>query len=494
PIVFYVAREVPDKWKPYVKAGIEDWQPAFEQAGFSNAIIGKYAPDRAEDPDWDAEDTRFSTIRWLPSQIPNAFGPHVHDPRTGEILEADVRMYHNVMKLVRDWYFVQAGPSDERAQKLPMPDDLMGELIQFVVAHEVGHSIGLPHNFKVSSSYTIEQLRDPEWTRKNGTASSIMDYARFNYVAQPEDGAGLLPMVGPYDKFSIEWGYKQFPADADEAAELEKIVDRQLDDPMLLWAGGLGAVPTDHTVQTEDLGDDAVEATRLGLKNLERVMGYLVEATSEKDEDYRLLGNMHSAVLGQWRREMGHVAKVVGAVEEIKYYYGDDDQQYFPLDPGKQREAMQFLLDNAFTTPEAFIPDDIVFRLTGQGVQDAVRRNQIGLMRSLVGATRIRRMSEMAERVGPDAFTPAEMMNMMTDGIMSELIGRRKSDPDVYRRNTQRMYVDTLAGLLEDPESDSDRPALARNELQRLMMELDSDQSPHVRDLLARIEQSLDTD
>ena len=237
PIVFYVSREVPEKLKSYVKAGIEDWAPAFEAAGFTNAIIGKYAPDPREDPDWDVEDARISSIRWLPSDIENAFGPQVHDPRSGEILSADVRMYHNVQKLVRDWYFVQASPCDARAQTLPLPDDLEGELIRFVVAHEVGHSLGFPHNMKASSSYTIEQLRNPEWTKKNGTAPSIMDYARYNYVAQPGDGAGLMPKVGPYDCFAVNWGYRQFPKEADEKAELEKIVKVQIDQPMYRFGG-----------------------------------------------------------------------------------------------------------------------------------------------------------------------------------------------------------------------------------------------------------------
>ncbi len=500
PIVFYLGREVPAKWRPWMKKGIEMWQPAFEKAGFKNAIIAKDAPTVREDPDWDAEDARYSTIRWLPSMIENAMGPHVHDPRTGEILESDILVYHNVLKLIRDWYFIQASPNDPKAQTLPLSDDLIGECLAYVIAHEVGHTLGFPHNMKASSAFSVAQLRDKEFTAKNGTEASIMDYGRFNYVAQPGDGATLIPKIGPYDFFAVEWGYKDFKGATTyekEKAELEPIVARQVKDPTLRF--GDPNAGQDPSQQTEDLGSDPVAATELGLKNLDRIAGYLVKATAKKGDDYELLENMYEQLTKQRDRELAHVANVVGGFVHNNVYFGDGDKVFEAVASDQQKKAVSFLLANAFKTPSAILSPDIVSRLEATGAADRVLASQTTLLRSLLGEPRLKRMAEQAAREPSTTYPPSQMLDDLTGGIFSEL-KESSVAVDLYRRNLQRAFSEQLVAAVKEERPTSDLPALARAALSRILADIaiatakekDDVTRAHLADLKARIGQSLE--
>ncbi len=492
PIVFHVGRGVPDKWRPYVHAGIEYWQPAFEAAGFKNAIIAKDAPSEREDPDWDAEDARYSSIRWLPSTVENAMGPHVSDPRTGEILESDILVYHNVLKLCRDWYFVQASPNDERAQQLPLPDDLLGELLAYVIAHEVGHTLGFPHNMKGSSSFTVEQLRDPEFTAKNGVEASIMDYGRFNYVAQPGDGARLIPKVGPYDFFAIDWGYRQYADAASEKAGLDALLAKQVDDVTLRF--GNPNPSEDPSQQTEDLGSDPVAATAMGLANLDRVASYLISATCKDGENYDLLRNMYDQVHGQRGRELRHVANMVGGFFQTNLFYGDSDRMWEPIDADRQRGAMAFLSANAFRTPAALVNPELLARLETNGAADKVVGGQSSLLRTLLSEDRVKRMAEHAAHDPSGAYSPVEMVRDLSEAVWQDLLAE-SAELDLYARNLHRAHVEALSNAAKEEAPKSDLAGLARGELEwvlnlaneRLRDVEDESTRRHLLDVIARV-------
>lgn len=447
-IVYYIDRATPKKWVQAIKDGIEDWQAAFEAAGFKDAIIAKEAPSPEEDPDWSPEDVRYSTVRYLASPIPNANGPHVSDPRSGEILESDINWYHNVMTLLRRWFFVQTAAINPDAQSSEFKDEVMSRLIRFVSSHEVGHTLGLPHNFGSSVAYPVDSLRSASFTQRMGTAPSIMDYARFNYIAQPEDkGVALMPEVGEYDKYAIAWGYRPILGANSPEAELptlRKWIDDKNGDPMYRY--GRQGNANDYTAQSEDLGDDAMRASMYGIKNLKVIMKGLQEWTYAEGGDYSELNEMYGEVQSQFNRYMGHVGRYVGGVKEN---YKSTDQEgvvYTHAPKAKQKEAVKFINDNLFNTPKWMLDEDIINRLRDYGTLESMRGMQVRTLNSLLEWRKLGRVIENEAMNGSDAYGILDLFSDVRNGVWSEI--RNGSTIDTYRRNLQRAHIERLETLM----------------------------------------------
>jgi hypothetical protein len=450
PIVYYIDSATPKKWVPWLKKGIEDWNEAFAAAGFSHAIIGKPAPTPQEDPDFSPEDVRYSVIRWLPSMTENASGPHISDPRTGEILNADIQFYHNVMNLARDWYFVQVGPLDPRAQKLPLSDDLMGRLLEYVVCHEVGHTLGFQHNMKASSMYPADKVRDKDWVHKMGHTPSIMDYSRFNYVAQPEDGIAaedLIPRIGPYDVWATKWGYTPLPGvntPRDEKPTLDKWAREQDNTPWYRFSTANSA-GSDPGEETEAVGDaDATKSTAMGMKNLQRVAKMIMPATAWKEgETYEDLSEIYGRLLSQWQLEMNHVAQVVGGLNSQEKVVGQEGRVFTLVPKLKQEEAVKFLVDNALATPQWLIDPEILRRIEANGALTRIRNAQNSVLNQLLNDQRFSRLIEQQTLDGTAAYTAAELLSTVRKGVWKELDGTTVKI-DAYRRNLQNAYLELV--------------------------------------------------
>ena len=521
-IIYYIDPATPKQWRSYLIAGINDWQKAFEKAGFKNAIIGKEWPEN--DTTMSMEDARFSVLRYFASEIENAYGPNVHDPRSGEILESHIGWYHNVMKLVHDWYMIQTAAVDPRARKMKYDENLMGDLIRFVSSHEVGHTLGLRHNMGSSSKTPVDKLRDKKWVEAHGHTASIMDYARFNYVAQPEDSIskeGLYPRIGDYDYWAIKWGYSYIPGANEEEQKKasNKMIIASIKENPRNWFGSYeGGNVSDPRTQREDLGDNAIKASEYGIKNLQRILPNLSLWTKEEADLNTNLYNIYVQLVGQFRQYIGHVTRNVGGIYETFKSVEESGAVYEITPKATQKEAVSFLNKQVFTTPRWLISKDILDKINNPTSSDPVANLQENALASLLATDRMARMQTCIERFGSDkAYNAMEFLADVQSGLFSELSIAKPID--MYRRLLQKSYVDKLSAIVSPSSATSntisfqgitlslgsdanrsDLPAIARGQLHQLRSQInatlplttDKLSRLHLQDLSEKIKRTLD--
>lgn len=450
PIVFYIDPSTPKKWIPYLIAGVDDWAKAFEKAGFKNAVMAKEAPTGIQDSTWSLDDARHSAIVYKPSEIANANGPTISDPRSGEIIESHINWYHNIQKLVHDWYMIQTAAVDPRARKMTFSDELMGDLIRFVSSHEVGHTLGLLHNYGSSSTVSVENLRNKKWVEEHGHTPSIMDYARFNYVAQPEDkitSKGLYPRIGDYDKWAIEWGYRYFPDSKTVASDMNLLNKMTIESAKnrRLWFGTEANNDDPHS-QNEDLGDNAMKAGEYGIKNLKIILAGLPEWTKKRGEGYESLLEMYGQLTAQLGRYLGHVAKNVGGIYENPKTVDQSGPVYERTPASIQKQAMNFLNEQLFNTPK-WILDQPILDHIGKNPLEVVLGLQSPILTRLLSTNTLNKLIAAEASDGKATYKITDLFADLNSSIFAEL----KTDfpIDVYRRNLQKDYIDKLLYVIK---------------------------------------------
>ena len=466
PVVWYIDKSTPTWLVPFVKKGVEEWNVAFEAAGFKNAIQARPFPTKEEDPEFDPDDVRYSIIRWVPSRIPNAYGPHIADPRSGEILNANIVMYHNIMQLQRDWYVTQAGAVDPRAQKLPLPDSLMGDLVAYVVTHEVGHSLGFPHNMKSSSLYPTAKLRDAKFLKEMSHVSTLMDYSRFNYLVQPEDKidpALLIPKIGPYDIFATRWGYTPIPnakTSEEELPTLQSWIREQDSKPWLRFTATKGE--GDFGEQTEAVGDaDPVLATTLGIKNLQRIIKMLPKMATKANRDDKTLEELYAATWGQWQREIGHVVGVIGGYDNHNKHGSQEGAVFTPLSKDRQKQAVKFLSEQVLSTPTWLFEPAITQRLRPSEPATRLAAAQMSVLTNMTSVSRSSRLIQQEAVAGDKAYSYAELLGDLRTSIYSD------ANSTQARRTLQRNYLTVLVNRMNAAGND-DGKAFVRSEIKSL--------------------------
>lgn len=502
PIVYYLDPATPEKWRPYFRQGIEDWQVAFEAAGFKNAIIAKDAPTKEEDSDWSAEDARYSTVRYVATTTRNAMGPSVSDPRSGEIIESDIVWYHNHLRSYRNRYMLETGAANPSARTLNTPDEEIGEMMRRVISHEIGHALGLPHNMKASYAYPTDSLRSATFTQKWGLAATIMDYTRYNYVAQPGDeGVRWVRMLGPYDNYAINWGYRYIPNVNSPEAEkpiLDSWIREKAGNPMYLFGGSNSFDPSS---QTESVGDDPVKASTYGLANLKIVAPNLAKWTATAGEGYGDLEELYGELIGVWSRYANHVVTNIGGVYEEFKTTDQEGVIYTPTPKAEQVKSMKFLNEHVFTTPDWLLQKEILSNVEPSGAVSAVSRLQSRILSNVLRMDRLERMIDNEALNGSDAYSMTTMLSDLRKGIWSELSGSK--DIDAFRRNLQRAHVERLATLMtQDERNRSDVSAAVRAELKLIQNSARIASSRyssgivknHLRDIDAHIDNLLDSE